>query len=161
MLGGAWGRFICFQISIQCRGSPEECLCAACVCICIFPDYDKMSGRYPMNVVCFLDLGLMLGGAEECLYDNVIWLCLCVLFDMLICMPGYAQGRPDARRGPMPGMAQCSWAGPMICLCDMCMVCGSLGSSLSFMLTVFSFGFWYFRKQREELGMTSVHTPCF
>ena len=39
------------------------------------------------------------------------------------------------------------------------MVCGSLGELTKLRAYSFSFGFRYFRKQREELGMMASHTP--
>nr|KAJ0215317.1 hypothetical protein LSAT_V11C300135960 [Lactuca sativa] len=40
-----------------------------------------------------------------------------------------------------------------------CMVCGSLGELTKIRAYSFSFGFRYFCKQREELGMMASHTP--
>ena len=40
-----------------------------------------------------------------------------------------------------------------------CMVCGKLGELTKLRAYSFSFGFRYFRKQREELWMTASHTP--
>ena len=42
-----------------------------------------------------------------------------------------------------------------------CMVCGTLGELTKLRAYSFSFGFRYFRKQREELWMTASHTPPF
>lgn len=40
-----------------------------------------------------------------------------------------------------------------------CVVCGSLGNSISFVLKVFSLCFSYFCFQGKELGFTASHTP--
>ena len=44
----------------------------------------------------------------------------------------------------------------------LCMVCGRVGNSLSFVLTVFSFGFRYFQLKVERVGLiASHHTMIF
>ena len=69
-------------------------------------------------------------------------------------MPDFSPmpGGPDARRGLMPGKpmsvsSRCSWAeSQSYVICDMLCVwyVVDFGSSLSFVLTVFSFGLRYF-----------------
>ena len=78
---------------------------------------------------------------------------------------------PDARRGLMNVLGRANGmlrsdlyrAGPdgYRARPIVCMVCGKLGNSLSFVLMVFSLCFRYFRFEGEELGMIASHTPCF
>ena len=70
---------------------------------------------------------------------------------MCIKSEAQCQAGPDVGHCPMSG-------GGLICVI-ICMVGSSMGSSLSFVLTVFSFGFRYFQLQREVLKMTALHTP--
>ena len=48
------------------------------------------------------------------------------------------------------------WVGAVICM--ICLVCDIWGNSLSFVLTIFSLCFRYFRYKREKLGVLALHT---
>ena len=61
--------------------------------------------------------------------------------------------------GPMQGTGSQSVGKAQYVLYMYCMVCGSLGELTTLRAYSFSFGFRYFRKQREELGMMASHTP--
>ena len=63
--------------------------------------------------------------------------------------------------GPMQGTGSQSVGKAQYVLYMYCMVCGSLGELTKLRAYSFSFGFRYFGKQKEELGMMALHILQF